>query len=179
MPQTESEEIELYIRTYYSLLRSSDEVQIKSLIEAHAQMESSLHSHARSTAPDLSAFIYTFMRLPECVRQVRLVVLGQSREVFERHGLSLDDGWRQVGARARRRRTFFDGGETLAIYIASHSDIDDLIPLLTAFQIEWNKFNQRLQRCELPATQSETDYAALAEVLIHLTCASKASELIN
>ncbi len=165
VPQTESEEIELYIRTYYSVLRSSDEVQIKSLIEAHAQTESSLHAHARSAAPDLSAFIYAFMRLPECIRQVRLVVLGQSREVFERNGFVLDSGWQQVRSRARRRRTFFDGGETLAVYIASHSDIDDLIPLLTAFQIEWNKFNQCLRAYELPASQAELDYGELAERL--------------
>ena len=49
--RTGSEDIELYIRTYYSLLRSSDEVQIKSLVETHAQMDSSLHPLARAAAP--------------------------------------------------------------------------------------------------------------------------------
>src|SRR5574337_111926 len=129
VPRTGSEEIELYIRTCYSLLRSSDEVQIKSLVEAHAAMESSLHPQARAAAPDMSAFIYSILRLPPCLREVRLVVLGQSREVFERHGFPLA-GWQSVGSGARRRRSFFDGAETLAVFLASHSDIDDLVPLL-------------------------------------------------
>jgi hypothetical protein len=49
-----------------------------------------------------------------------------------------------VAAKARRRRTYFDGLNTLAYFIASGSDIDDLIPILTAFQIEWNKLHHRL-----------------------------------
>ena len=31
--------------------------------------------------------------------------------------------------------------ETLAVYIASISDVDDIVPMLTAFQIEWNKMH--------------------------------------
>jgi hypothetical protein len=33
----------------------------------------------------------------------------------------------------------------MACYIASRTDIDDVIPLLTAYQIEWNKFHALLQ----------------------------------
>jgi len=164
VPRTGSEEIELYIRTYDSLLRSSDEVQIKSLAEAHAQMESSLHPHARAAAPDMSAFIYSILRLPPCVREARLIVLGQSREVFERHGFPLA-GWQSVASGARRRRSFFNGVDTLAVYIASHSDIDDIVPLLAAYQIEWNKFNQRLRHAALPETDDALDGDALARAL--------------
>ena len=95
VPRTGSEEIELYVRTYYSLLRSSEDVQIKTLVEAHAQMESLLHPHARDEAPDMSAFLYSVLRLPECMGPVHLVILGQSREVFARHGVALDGGWDQ------------------------------------------------------------------------------------
>ena len=77
VPRSGSEEIELYVRTYYSLLRSSEDVQIKTLIEAHAQMESLLHPLARDEAPDMSAFLYSVLRLPECIGAVRLVILGQ------------------------------------------------------------------------------------------------------
>jgi hypothetical protein len=41
---------------------------------------------------------------------------------------------------------FFDGEETLAIFINSVSDIDDLVPMLTTFQIEWNKMHAYLKR---------------------------------
>ncbi len=37
------------------------------------------------------------------------------------------------------------GKTLLACYIASRTDIDDLIPLLTAYQIEWNKIHSLLQ----------------------------------
>jgi hypothetical protein len=43
MPVVQSEEIELYTRTYYSLLRSSAPIRIRSLEETHAAMNSSLH----------------------------------------------------------------------------------------------------------------------------------------
>ncbi|MCC7361118.1 MAG: hypothetical protein IT317_16660 [Anaerolineales bacterium] len=165
VPQAASEEIELYVRTYYSLLRSSEEVQIKSLVEAHAAMESLLHAQARADAPDMSAFIYSLLRLPEAVSAARLIILGQSREVFDRHGVLTRAEWQPAASRARRRRALFDGRETLAVFIASHSDIDDLIPLLTAYQIEWNKFHQRLARVTLPAAEADLDRPALAEHL--------------
>jgi len=165
VPRTGSEEIELYIRTYYSLLRSSHEVQIKSLAEAHAGIESSLHPAARSASPDMSAFIYSILRLPACINAVRLVVLGQSPEVFRRHGFAMNDQWQSISANARRRRNYFDGQETLAVFIASHSDIDDIVPQLTAYQIEWNKFHQRLRGRDLPARDADCDWEALARAL--------------
>jgi len=165
VPHAASEEIELYVRTYYSLLRSSEEVQIKSLVEAHAAMESLLHAQARAAVPDMSAFIYSLLRLPEGIAAARLVILGQSAEVFARHGVVLDGGWAATTSRARRRRALFNGRDMLAVFIASHSDIDDLIPMLTAYQIEWNKFHQRLRRVTLPAGEAELDLGALAEWL--------------
>ena len=46
VPTTGSEEIELYMRTYYSLLRSSDSIKIETLVESHLAMASSLHDRA-------------------------------------------------------------------------------------------------------------------------------------
>ena len=43
VPRTDSDEIDLYIRTYYSLLRSSGEVAIETLVESHEGMDSLLH----------------------------------------------------------------------------------------------------------------------------------------
>jgi hypothetical protein len=144
VPTTGSEEIALYMRTYYSLLRTTDEVQIRSLVETHLGMNSSLHIGARDEKPDVSALIYCSLRLPRCIRRTRLVVMGQSERVFARRGYSKVEQWQPVTAPGRRRRAFFDNHETMAAFIASISDIDDLIPMLTAFQIEWNKMHQRL-----------------------------------
>jgi len=154
IPSTESEEVELYTRTYYSLLRSTAEVQIRTLEEVHSGMKSLLHPGARNAEPDMAAFIYSLLRLPPCMSQVRLVVLGQSADVFTRAGFGNVYTWQDVSATARRRRCFFDGIDTLACFIASRSDIDDIIPLLTAYQIEGNKLHRCLQRLSDPELQT-------------------------
>jgi hypothetical protein len=171
VPTTESEEIDLYLRTYYSLLRSTAEVRIRTLEEVHAGMNSLLHPGARQPSPDMSALIYSLLRLPECMTQVKLVVMGQSPDVFAKAGFGDVTQWQEVSAQARRRRCYFDGRATLACLIASRSDIDDLIPLLTAFQIEWNKLHQLLGR--LPAevesmaeSAAPMEYNRLAELLV-------------
>ena len=142
VPSSGNEEINLYLRTYYSLLRSSREVQIKTLIEAHKRIRSALHIAADEPQPDMAAFTYAILRIPNCLSQTRLVVMGQSERVFAQHGYSDVESWRQVTAPGRRRRSFYDGRETLAIYIASRSDIDDLVPILTAYQIERDKLHR-------------------------------------
>ncbi|MGC8779603.1 MAG: DUF6909 family protein [Anaerolineae bacterium] len=149
VPETTGEGIELYIRTYYSLLRSSGDVRIRSLEETHEGMRSSLHLGAESPDFDASAFLYAALRLPDCIYQARRVVMGQSEDVFRRGGLGDISGWRRVDARARRRRMQFDGKETIAAFVSSVSDIDDLIPCLTAYQIEWNKLHRRLSVTQL------------------------------
>ena len=145
VPSTASDEIGLYIQTMYSLLRTTAEVLIRSLEEVHASMNSALHPHARDSYPDTSAFIYSLLRLPPCMVCVQRVVLAQSPAVFAMHGYPDIESWQPVSARARRRRCYFDEKETMAVFIASKTDIEDVIPLLTAFQIEWNKLNLALQ----------------------------------
>ena len=155
VPTAESEEIELYQRTYYSLLRSTAEVKIRTLEEVHAGMNSLLHPDARQSKADMSAFIYSILRLPVCMPFVRLVVLGQSADVFKRAGFPDVCEWQEVYAVARRRRCFYNGDGVLACFIASRSDIDDVIPLLTAYQIEWNKLHLRFERTKYNRTFEE------------------------
>jgi hypothetical protein len=145
-----SDEVELYQRTYNTLLRSSGETHLRVLEPAHRAMGSSLHPLADSDEPDLGAFIYAIRRMPDSVADgAQLVILGQEREVFERNGISID-GWLEVDAPARRRRWFDSGDGTHAILIASASDVDDLIPTLVAFQIEWNKLRVRQRAAGWP-----------------------------
>jgi hypothetical protein len=144
VPNTGSEDIELYIRTYYSLLRTTTDVQVRTMVEVHANMNSSLHLNARAIEPDMTALIYSSLRLPPCIMDVERVVLGQSEEVFLQKGIGDIKTWQPVSAKARRRRTYYDGVHSMACFIASRSDIDDLIPILTAFQIEWNKLHRIL-----------------------------------
>lgn len=166
VPEVVSEEIELFIRTTYSLLRASTEVRIRSLEEAHAGMNSLLHPLARSEEVDMSAFVYSVLRLPEVITRVDVVVLGQSFEIFNEFGTKVDASWEEVSAPARRRRCYYDGKNTLACLISSRSDIDDLVPIMTAYQIEWNKLHDKLAR--LPEEYSfeglESDPMRLASI---------------
>jgi hypothetical protein len=143
-PRTTSDEIELYIRTYYSLLRSSGEVRVRAFEEAHSFSNSSLHAGARDQAPDLAAFAYSAARLPDCFAQVTRIVMGQGPDQFDQAGLPVR-AWQTVRARGRRRAGRWDGAGTLAVFITSASDIDDLVPIVTAYQIEWNKLHALLR----------------------------------
>lgn len=172
VPSTASEEVELYLRTYYSLLRSTAEVQIRTLEEAHAGMNSLMHPAARDERIDLSAFIYCVLRLPACMIEVDLVVLGQSLDQFVRKGFGIVEDWLPVSAKARRRRCFFDSESTLACFIASRSDIDDVVPVLTAYQIEWNKIhtlfwnhNQSFQSLDIQEWSKNYSQLQISEVL--------------
>lgn len=171
VPTSGNEEIVLYIRTYYSLLRSSREVHIRTLTEAHLRTNSALHVVANEPIVDMAAFVYSIMRLPDClIEHVRLVVMGQSDRVFAQNGYREVETWQPVNAPARRRRTFWDGEQTLAVFIASRSDIDDLIPMLTAYQIERDKLHLALNRPALihlldDAAQHPQNRAKLQEAL--------------
>lgn len=134
-------EVDLYVRTYTTLLQSSGAIPVSSLIPAHLTAASSLHAGAEEDAPDLNAFIYSAQRLPECITHVTEIVLGQSARGFRRYGYTGLDSWQVVSAPGRRRRWRYDGAQTLAATIASASDLDDLVPTIVAYQIEWNKIH--------------------------------------
>jgi hypothetical protein len=144
-----SDEVELYQRTYNTLLRSSGETQLRVLESSHRAIGSSLHPLADSDEPDLGAFIYAIRRLPEGIAGARLVIMGQDVEVFTANGITIQS-WEEADAPARRRRWHDDGGGTHAVLLASASDVDDLIPTLVAFQIEWNKLNVRQRAAGWP-----------------------------
>jgi hypothetical protein len=149
--------VELYTRTYGTLLRSSGETKLKVLEQSHIGMGSSLHPRAGSAEPDTGALIYALRRLPPSIIAVRHIVLGQSADVFKRT-LNVDvERWEMQSAPGRRRRYYFDGKETLAVYIASPSDIDDVIPQLVALQIEWNKLHALLGAEDLSRAESTED----------------------
>ena len=171
-PRTTSDEIDLYIRTYYSLLRSSGEVRVRAFEEAHAFSDSSLHPGARTGVPDVAAFAYSAARLPACMPRVEKLVLGQSHESFEAVGLEVRE-MERVLTRGRRRPLRWDGNGTLCAFISSTSDIDDLVPIVTAYQIVWNQMHALLAgtvlgkqlREDATLGPEDIDLVALARVL--------------
>src|SRR6185312_12075640 len=142
--------VELYQRTYSTLLRSSGETRLRVLEPSHRAMESSLHPLAGRDELDLGAFLYAIRRLPAGIVRARRIVMGQDPAQFARSGIGPLDEWEPVEAPARRRRSYDGSGDTLAVLLASESDVDDLVPTLVAFQIEWNKINQRMRAAGWP-----------------------------
>ena len=91
--------------------------------------------------------------------------MGQEAEVFARHGIGPLEDWTPLEAPARRRRWYDDGDGTMAVLLASASDLDDLIPTLVAYQIEWNKLRAAAARRRLAAAGEAPEPAECAAVL--------------
>ena len=140
-----SDEVELYHRTYTTLLRSSGETRLRVLEPSHAAMNSSLHPLAATSEPDLGAFMYAVRRLPSGIYKANPIVMGQEAVEFRRHGIGDLNTWDAREAPARRRWWFDNGTGTLAVLLASTSDLDDLIPTLVAYQVEWTKLRAHLR----------------------------------
>ena len=148
-----SDEVELYQRTYTTLLRSSGETQLRVLEQSHMAMGSSLHPLAASEELDLGAFLYAVRRLPDGIVGAELVVMGQDVEQLIANGVRVES-WREAEAPARRRRWYDSGAGMLAVLLASSSDVDDLVPTLVAFQIEWNKIRVHQRAAGWPKADS-------------------------
>ena len=154
---TGKQAVELYVRTYTTMLQSSGDIKIDSLAHAHLAMGSVLHPLAAEPQVDMGALLYAVRRLPGAIVRCRRVVMGQSPQGF-RAVLGADIlSWQAVKAPARRRR-WYHNADTLAVLIASPSDIDDLVPTLVAFQIEWNKMHRLLQ--DVPLDDEDARLAA-------------------
>jgi hypothetical protein len=161
-PPNLSDEVELYQRTYTTLLRSSGETRLRVLESSHKAMGSSLHPLADSDEIDLGAFIYAIRRLPDSVLRTTIVVMGQEAALFTRAGIGPLEEWEAVEAPARRRRWYDSGDEVLAVLLASESDVDDLVPTLVALQIEWNKIRRRMLAAGWPPSEGVTAEACAA-----------------
>ena len=136
------DQVELYTRTFLTVLRSSGEVRARVLERAHLEMGSSLHPLAESDQIDTGALLYSLQRLPPVIPHLERVVMGQSPSEMVGGG-----GWVPMTAPGRRRRWWWSQeSRTLAAALASSSDLDDLVPMLVAVQIEWNKAHRRLRR---------------------------------
>lgn len=136
--------IDLHLRTYRSALKSNLEITLHSLTSSYLKIDSILHPFAANpTHLDPSALVYSLLRLPKDIDRSKTIIMGQNPEVFLNHGFPDVTKWKKSLATARRRTRYFDPKTgLLASFLSSISDIDDIVNLLLAYQIEWNKFHQ-------------------------------------
>ena len=59
--------VNLYVRTYTTILRTPGDVPVRAFEAAHQGVGSSLHPGALSDEPDPGAFLYAVQRLPACI----------------------------------------------------------------------------------------------------------------
>jgi hypothetical protein len=157
-------DVELYQRTYSTLLRSRGETKLRILESSHVAIESSLHPFAGAEDLDLGAFLYATQRLPASIYQGRVVIMGQEEEQFAAVGLPLA-GWPTTEAPARRRQWHEGPDGQWGVLLSSTSDVDDLVPTLVAYQIEWNKLRRKLRAIGWPRPQGLPGAAECARVL--------------
>lgn len=131
-------DINRFVKVEYMTLCSSGFVPLQRLESNYIAMHSCIHEKAESAEIDVAALTYVYHRLPICIFSVRKVLFGQSETYLQECGIPLGQ-WKEVFADARRRRYLYDGKETLIAFIASKSDLDDVVPALLTLQIEWNK----------------------------------------
>jgi len=140
-------QIDLHLRSYRSALKSNLEITINSLTNSHLKMDSILHPLGNNpTQVDIATLVYCLLRLPPKIDSSHKIVMGQSPTVFAQAGFSHVTNWTATLAVARRRSYFYHpSSRTIAAFISSISDVDDLVNQLIAFQTEWNKFHTLIQ----------------------------------
>ena len=148
LPSSNISSIENNIRSYRSALKSNLEITINSLTNAHLKMHSLLHPLGQNPKEiDFAALNYSLNRLPRINHGVEKIIMGQSPEVFEEAGYKNVSKWKEVKSKNRRRVAYFNSTQkTMAFFIASISDIDDLVNAIIALQTEWNKLNKLLHK---------------------------------
>src|SRR2546427_13163167 len=70
--------VELYVRTYTTMLQSSGDIKIDSFVHAHLSMASVLHPLAGEPQGDMGALLYAVRRLPSAIARCRRVLMGRS-----------------------------------------------------------------------------------------------------
>src|SRR2546423_13671720 len=85
--------VELYVRTYTTMLQSSGDIKVESLVQAHLLMGSVLHPLAAEPQTDMGALLYAVQRLPAAINHCRRGIMGQSPQGLKQ-GLGADIlGW--------------------------------------------------------------------------------------
>lgn len=133
----------MFIRIYRSFLKDGGSLRIDQILGPYQAMQPALHPGATQDEIDFPAFLYSSLRLPMVMIDVESVVLAQSDEMFSREGFQIDS-WKSVSASARRRKMAYNGQGVLGVFINSVTDVDDIVCLVTAYQIEWNKIHKKL-----------------------------------
>ena len=147
-----------YIKTYMNKLYFGKALKIKKLEGQHRAREFLLHQKAHTSAIDVDALSYCFLRLPQDIFDADRVLLTPSMEMV------IDDlqySELQKSSSPARRRECYRTKDLSIMTLQSFSDIHDIVPILTAFQIEYNKMHEKLRQRYF---ETEADLASLLDL---------------
>ncbi len=137
--------IKIYVQKIQSALTGGGVVKASSFIAEHTALAPALHAHLHDTHVDVGALTYSLLRLPPELLEATEILMGQSDQVFEHAGVIMDSSWQKTQAVARARVcAFHPETKQLALFIASISDVEDIVTNVTAIMIEMLKMNQLL-----------------------------------
>lgn len=151
--------IDSYVKKIDSALQGGGAIKISNFFSDHLKARPVLHPKSHQKVPDMSALVYSLLRLPSQILSTERVFLGQSDKVFSTAGFIVTaPAWRAIRAIARRRKSrYHERSKTLAIFIASFTDVLDVVTILTALAIELHKLHaltrngKKLADCFAPA----------------------------
>ncbi len=159
--------IDTYVQKIHSALTGGGVVKISSFIQEHAAVQPVLHPKVLAPTPDIGALIYSLLRLPPEFITSSEILMGQSDRVFQDAGIDITS-WKKTQAVARARVCAYNPKtQQLALFIASITDVEDIVTNATALSIEIQKLNTALTAGTpfKDCFASEEDYNKLVEAL--------------
>jgi len=159
--------IDIYVQKIHSALAGGGVVKLSSFSQEHAATRPVLHAKVLDATPDIGALVYSLLRLPSEFITCTQMLLGQSDRVFENEGIDMHD-WVKTQAVARARVCAYDPeSKRLALFVASITDVEDIITNATAVAIEVQKIHARMKDGTELSDCFETteDYNKLVEAL--------------
>jgi hypothetical protein len=140
------ENLTAYIQKMHSALNGGGRIKVSTFVHDHALAEPVLHTKVNDTEPDIGTLVYGSLRLPMELWTAQQIVLGQSDAVFQKAGIDVTArGWTPTKAVARNRKCASNQKEKqLAAFVASVSDVEDIVTIMTALYIEIMKLHKRV-----------------------------------
>lgn len=140
------ENLTAYIQKMHSALHGGGRIKVSTFVHDHVLAEPVLHTKVADAEPDIGTLVYGSLRLPIELWTSERIVLGQSDAVFQKAGMDVTSrGWEPTKAVARNRKCAAHADDKqLAAFIASVSDVEDVVTITTALYIEVMKLHQRV-----------------------------------
>lgn len=140
------ENLKAYIQKMHSALQGGGRIKVSTFVHDHVLAQPVLHSKASTDEIDVGTIVYGALRLPFEFWQAEQIVLGQSDAVFIKDGIDCNhEDWQPTKAIARNRKCAYNHKtKQLSAFIASISDVEDIVTITTALYIEIMKLHNRV-----------------------------------